>query len=197
MIAESQTQQQKKTLRVYGEQARIALDDLLKLYSQMAKIVIRDEGYRILKHLIIEFEEVPTVACAGIFVPYHGPDNRWLDNDTEFNPLFVNVIPNARGGVAVLSYFLDRHYGPEAFCKGLADLEDRRKSTALSLLALTHVENHAINIHWWDGLSAGIKSKILANIEDQANPKTPPKADWSRIENVVLGDWRVANTWFD
>ena len=197
MIAESQTQLQKETLTIYGKQARFALKELHELYSRMAKIVILDKGYRNLKHLIVEFKKVPTVACSGIFVPYHGPDDRWLDNDTDFNPLFVNVIPNARGGVAILSYFLDRHHGPEAFCNGLAELEDRRKSTALSLLALIHIDNHAINIHWWDGLTTDIKNKIMASIEDQANPKTPLKADWSRIENVVLDDWHVANTWHD
>jgi len=111
-----------------------------------------------LYHHIFEFEATPIMAASGVFSPRISMSGENLGENLEW--MTVSVIPQERGGLAVISWDRNRPTKAERIIGELVD-QGGMIGSALLRLVLENLENAYYSPAWWDALSADQRAEVI------------------------------------
>jgi hypothetical protein len=179
-------------IKIFNDGIKKGLNDIESIKYKLDKVYKFGEFNRI-KYYIIEFDEIPSVACSGaIFVEndFTGRALQVLDKDL-INPVLIafSLLRIESSGFAILSW-LDNNDICDEFIKSLNALPRKTLSNALTRFAFEYFENLFISPDWWEQLEEKTKMALMARLSYSINIFNERNVYCLMDDGISYADWQ-------
>jgi hypothetical protein len=168
-----------------------ALDDLSRYYGNFFNIYFHEEFHRI-NRLVIHINKNPEIMCSGCFNPlYDLNGNELQDLDDDYLEMTTfEILSNGEHGIIHFCWHDDFTYCKKFFDSLLSS--DDIPNSIVKLMFMS-IENHAINISWFDNLSVIQKKGLMKLIASNFLPELNSEIKALILDRRKYVDWQITN----